>query len=142
MKMTKLPRIVIDTNVLISAGLFPLSRIAEALAIALRSFEIAQNEETWHELETRIARKKFDRYFSHERRLEHLTEITKSVRFFPSVATETVSRDSDDDKFINLALDADAKLILSGDADLLTLGACKGIEILSPAQFLERMRSC
>ena len=141
MRMTELVRIVIDTNVLISAGLLPLSRTAEAVAMAAEHFEIAQNAETWHELETRIARKKFDRYFGPGGRSRHLTRITRSVRFFPSVSTQTISRDHDDDKFINLAIDAGAKLIISGDADLLTLGTCRGIQILSPAQFLERMQS-
>ena len=51
--------IVIDTNVLISAGLLPHSKSAQVLAIAVERFVIAQNEATWHELETRIARQKF-----------------------------------------------------------------------------------
>jgi len=45
------PPIVIDTNVLISAGLLPRSRTAEALAVAVEHFVIAQNEATWGELE-------------------------------------------------------------------------------------------
>ena len=47
--------IVIDTNVLISAGLLPQSTTAQALAVAVTHFVIAQNQDTWHELETRIA---------------------------------------------------------------------------------------
>ena len=48
--------IVIDTNVLISAGLLPASKTAQVLALAVEHFVIAQNQATWHELETRIAR--------------------------------------------------------------------------------------
>ena len=45
--------IVIDTNVLISAGLLPQSTTAQALALAVEHFVMAQNQDTWHELETR-----------------------------------------------------------------------------------------
>ena len=37
--------IVIDTNVLISAGLLPHSKSAQVLAIAVGQFVIAQNDE-------------------------------------------------------------------------------------------------
>ena len=47
--------IVIDTNVLISAGLLPTSKTAQVLALAVEHFVITQNQATWHELETQIA---------------------------------------------------------------------------------------
>jgi putative PIN family toxin of toxin-antitoxin system len=141
MPTAKTPCIVIDTNVLISAGLLPNSRTAQALAVAVEHFEIAQSAETWHELETRIAQEKFDRYFAPDGRLRHLIQIARSVRTVEPVSHEALTRDPDDDKFIGLAIDAGAKLLISGDLDLLSIGPYKGIEILSPAQFLERMRS-
>jgi len=132
------PPIVIDTNVLISAGLLPRSRTAEALAVAVEHFVIAQNEATWGELETRIARPKFDRYFGEDGRLRHLIQIARSIRMVPPASSDAVSRDSDDDKFIQLALDAGATMLISGDLDLKMVRGYKGIEILSPALFLER----
>ena len=76
--MTSKPAyIVIDTNVLISAGLLPHSKSAQVLSIAVERFVIAQNQATWHELETRIARQKFDRYFEKDGRLRHLIQIAK-----------------------------------------------------------------
>jgi hypothetical protein len=45
-----------------SAGLLPQSKTAQVLALAVEHFVIAQNEDTWHELETRTARPKFDPY--------------------------------------------------------------------------------
>ena len=132
------PPIVIETNVLISAGLLPRSRTAEALAVAVEHFVIAQNEATWSELETRIARPKFDRYFGDDGRLRHLIQIARSIRMVPSASSDAVSRDPDDDKFIQLALDAGATMLISGDLDLKMVRGYKGIEILSPALFLER----
>ena len=133
------PPIVIDTNVLISAGLLPRSRTAEALAVAVEHFVIAQNEATWSELETRIARPKFDRYFGDDGRLRHLIQIARSIRMVPPASSDVVSRDSDDDKFIQLALDAGATMLISGDLDLKMVRGYKGIEILSPALFLARL---
>jgi putative PIN family toxin of toxin-antitoxin system len=132
--------IVIDTNVLISAGLLPESKTAQALALAVVHFVIAQNQETWHELETRIARSKFDRYFGESGRLRHLVKIAQSSQFFEPSAKISVSRDATDDKFIGLALDAGASILISGDLDLKTVQTYQGVEIFSPAQFFERYK--
>jgi len=43
---TKPAFIVIDTNVLISAGLLPQSKTAQVLALAVAHFVIAQNQDT------------------------------------------------------------------------------------------------
>lgn len=138
---TKPACIVIDTNVLISAGLLPRSMTAQVLALAVEHFVIAQNEHTWHELETRIARPKFDRYFGDSGRLRHLIKIAQSVERFEMSAQVTISRDPTDDKFIALALDSAASIVISGDPDLQELGTHRGVEILSPALFFERYQS-
>jgi putative PIN family toxin of toxin-antitoxin system len=132
--------IVIDTNVLISAGLLPESKTAQVLVLAVENFVIAQNQETWHELETRIARSKFDRYFGDAGRLRHLIKIAQSIRHFEVSSKISVSRDKTDDKFIELAIDSGASILISGDPDLKDLKTYKGIEILSPAQFFERFK--
>ena len=133
--------IVVDTNVLISAGLLPQSRTAQALALAVEHFVMAQNQDTRHELETRIARPKFDRYFGEFGRLRHLIKIAQSVEFFEVTAQASVSRDKTDDKFLALAMEAGATLVISGDRDLKEVQFYQAVEVLSPAQFLDRMRA-
>ena len=133
--------IVIDTNVLVSAGLLPQSTTAQALAVAVTHFVIAQNQDTWHELETRIARPKFDRYFGEFGRLRHLIQIAQSAAFFEVTAQASISRDKTDDKFLALAMDAGATWVISGDLDLKELQSYKGVEVVSPAQFLDRMQA-
>lgn len=133
--------IVIDTNVLISAGLLPRSKTAEVLALAVEHFVIAQNQHTWHELETRIARPKFDRYFGESGRLRHLVKIAQSMEHFAVSAEVSVSRDPSDDKFIALAIDAGARILISGDPDLKEVRVHRGVEILSPALFYERLQA-
>lgn len=134
----KTSTIVIDSNVLISAGILPQSRLAKILVIAAEHFVIAQNEATWNEMISRIEREKFDRYFGESGRLSYLAKLAQLVQFFDPVSDERVSRDPDDDKFVSLALDAGAKIIISGDGDLKDIKTHKGIDIMSPAVFLER----
>ena len=138
MTTSKAPYIVIDTNVLISAGILPQSRLAKILVIVAGEFVIAQNEATWNEMLSRIERAKFDRYFGESGRLTYLSMLARLVQFFGVVSDVRISRDPDDDKFVSLALDAGAKIIISGDADLKDIKIHKGIEIMSPSTFLAR----
>jgi putative PIN family toxin of toxin-antitoxin system len=46
-----------------------------------------------------------------------------------------VCRDPKDDKFLELALNGRADLIISGDADLLVLDQFRNIPIIDPATF-------
>ena len=47
-------------------------------------------------------------------------------------------RDPADDKFLEVALNGKADLILTGDADLLTLHPWQGIAILPPVRYRKR----
>lgn len=134
--MTERQAIVIDTNVLISAGLLPHSRTAALLAAVLERYVLAQNQATWTELQTRIARPKFDRYFGERGRFMHLAQLAQSALFFDIVATANACRDPADNKFLALAVDAGASAIITGDDDLLTLHPYQGIQIVSPSGFL------
>lgn len=52
-----------------------------------------------------------------------------------------ISRDPDDDNVIATALEGGATDIVSGDKDLLELGAFAGIEIVRPRELLDRIES-
>ena len=49
-----------------------------------------------------------------------------------------ISRDPDDDKFINCAKDAHALYIVSGDKDLLVLEQYDTIQIITAKEFCEK----
>lgn len=49
----------------------------------------------------------------------------------------TVCRDPKDNKFLELAVTAEASCIISGDQDLLMLSTFNDIPIVSAAEFLE-----
>ena len=48
------------------------------------------------------------------------------------------ARDRKDDKFLELAVNGNAALIITGDKDLLALDPFQGIAIITPASFLKR----
>ena len=52
----------------------------------------------------------------------------------------TISRDPTGDKFIALATDSGARIVISGDPDLQQIRVHHGVEILSPALFFERYK--
>jgi len=49
----------------------------------------------------------------------------------------TISRDPDDNKFIETAEIGDCQYIVSGDKDLLAIGSYKDIRIVNPSDFLD-----
>lgn len=65
------------------------------------------------------------------RRLVHVVAVRRLAR--------QVSRDADDDMVLACALAAKANLIVSGDADLLTLRRYRDIPIVTPAEAVQRL---
>ena len=116
--------IVIDTNVLISAALSPDGLPAKVLAKALTDHRLVFTSATFAELESRLWKPKFDRYINLEERKAVLHDISAGavwVEVPQSIADAAYSRDADDDMFIHAAIAADAKLLITGDQDLLVL---------------------
>ena len=66
-------RVVIDTNVFISALLNPLGTPKKVINITVSQFTILQSEATYQELATRIGKKKFDKYLEKDDRLDFLS---------------------------------------------------------------------
>lgn len=56
----------------------------------------------------------------------------------PSRSFEAVEEDPEDNKFVDVAVEAGADFILSGDSHLLELEEFRGVEILEPSEFLSR----
>jgi uncharacterized protein len=113
--------IVIDTNIFISAALSPNGTAYQAFAKAAQRFTIVQSNETYQEIADRIYKTKFDKYISNERRAEFLNTIKNRSRFIQPTSQITSCRDPDDNKFLELAIDSNAKFLITGDKDLLTL---------------------
>lgn len=130
------PRIVIDTNLWVSRLLLPASIPARAVDVALKWGRPVVSAETMAELSDVLARPKFDRYVSREDRQQFIRKLGGIVRLVKIVQRVQACRDPKDDKFLDVALAANAQFILTGDEDLLILNPFHGIEIIRPAAFL------
>jgi putative PIN family toxin of toxin-antitoxin system len=132
----KLRKVVIDTNIFLSAFLNPSSVPAKAIEKTLRECTMLRSLDTWVELESILSRNKFDRYRSkieRHRYFEYLTEIADEISVMTNI---TACRDPKDDKFLALAIDGLADVLITGDQDLLALHPFRGVRILTPADFL------
>lgn len=129
-------RLVIDTNLWISRLLVPGGTAARAVDHGLSWGIPLMSEETLTELSEVLSRDRFDRYVSREDRRHFLRLLGGIVRVIPITQRIAACRDPKDDKFLDVALNGEAHLILTGDQDLLELHPFHGIEIVSPADFL------
>ena len=128
-------RILIDTNVLISAlffGKFPKEFLNEVLE---NSFEICINDKILDEYKNTIEKKILKKKILDEKLYEKFLYKTE---IFESISDLKICRDPDDDKFINCAIDAKAIYIVSGDNDLLTIKNFAGIEIVTAREFYDK----
>ena len=91
-----------------------------------------------HELADVLARPKFDPYLTIAERQEFLRVLGRIAEMVPIVYTVHACRDPRDDKFLDLAVNGEADLIVTGDRDLLVLQTFRDIPVITPAQYLER----
>ena len=92
--------IVIDTNILISAALSPDGTARKAVEKVYKEFKIAQSNETYQELSTRIYKRKFDKYTSDEERHFFLIIVNKYSQLIEIKSQINICRDPDDNKFL------------------------------------------
>lgn len=139
---SNVPRAVLDTNVLVSALISPGGRSA-LLLLELRSggFELLLSPLLLAELREVLRRDKFRRYVS-EAEADAYVELIRAegvVRADPAPSPEPLGADPDDEFLIDLARDARADALVTGDAHLLELRAI--IPAMTPAEFLETLTS-
>ncbi len=134
-------RFVFDTNVLVSAFFFFKSTPFRALELASSIGMVVCSDETMDELREVIVRPKFDKFLPLDRRISLLNDFEKLAIHFPVPTQITLCRDPKDDKYLSLALAAQAECITSGDQDLLVLADTFPVPILNPAQFLVQKTS-
>lgn len=133
-------KVVLDTNVIVSAYIAPngppafVLRLAEARAYDLVSSTaiLAEYERVLRYPHVRPLHRKSDKEISTI--LERLAKISERVE--PNERLAVVEEDPDDDKFIECAVEANAQYIVSGNKHLLRLGSFRDIQILPPALFL------
>lgn len=133
-------RLVLDTNTLISRVLIPGGVAGRAVDKALLEGLPLVSEETMAELVRVLNRPKFDRYVSIEDRQQFIRLLGGIVRMVPIRHRIAVCRDPKDDMFLHVALNGEARTLITGDQDLLVLHESfkrkHGLCIMSPADYL------
>ncbi len=132
-------RVVIDTNIWISAALSQQGAPARLVRLVLAHALPVFSPVTFAELEARLWKPKFDRYLSMELRQRILHDLNAAAHWVElpeGLPPQRYCRDADDDKFIQTALIAQAPWLVTGDQDLLEAPVVPGLRILSPAAAL------
>jgi uncharacterized protein len=136
--MTPRTRLVVDTNALVSRLLLSDSVPARAVRKAVDEGRLLMSDQTMEELARVLGRAKFDPYLSIADRQEFIRRLSRIAEMVPIVQTVRACRDPGDDKFLEVAVNGQADLMITGDRDLLDLDPFMGIAILSPAAYLRR----
>ena len=139
--MTSNIRVVLDTNVAVSAALLPRSTPRRAFDLVLEYSTFLMSVATLAELNEVLRRPRFDRYLSEEERLAFLAAVLRESEMVVVTAVVSVCRDPKDDKFLELAVSGAATHIISGDDDLLSLHPFRGVAIISPQDFVSERNS-
>lgn len=130
-------RAVLDTNVLISAALFPSSLPGQVLDYVIGAGCLLISADAASELRAVLLRPRLSRYLHAEEASEFLASVLRYSEPVEIVESIAVCRDPEDDKFLELAVSGLATHIVSGDQDMLELNPFRGIPVLSPRTFLD-----
>jgi len=131
-------RCIVDTNVLVSAVVFPISVPRQAVEKMLHHGILLFSAATTDELKEVLSRAKFDRYVSRKERALFLAQLASVAESVPIIQLVCECRDPNDDKFLEVALNGRADVIITGDADLLAMHPWREIAIVSPTEFLKK----
>lgn len=129
-------RILIDTNILISALFY--GGLPEKLLTELdeKIFSVCVNEKIFSEYREQIRKKVLEKKKQINENLSK--KFFSNLQSFEIESDLQICRDPKDDKFINCAIDAKAIYIVSGDKDLLTIKNFFEIEIVTAREFYEK----
>jgi putative PIN family toxin of toxin-antitoxin system len=130
------PTLVFDTNILISGYLWTGKPRQAIRVVKSGGFRLLYCKESIDEL-IRVLSIKFGLDSGEIFRI--VSDIHTIGKKTTIVAKDQpISEDITDNLFINLAIDGDARLIVSGDSHLLKLKEYKKIEIITVFEFLKR----
>lgn len=134
-----MPNVVVDASVIASAALKRESTPERALIFALTYDALYLSEPVVREIQDVLRRPKFREYITEERLSDILGLMLADAHFVSPTEKVVACRDPADDKYLELALAAGAHLIISGDRDLLSMSPWRGIQVVSPAEYVRLM---
>lgn len=134
-------RVVIDTNVLVSAALLRRSSSRRAFDLAMARAIPIVTSATVAEISEVLWGGKFDRYIDDNDRVVFLAGFLSVAEIVSVTEHITACRDPDDDRILEAAVSGGAHCIVTGDDDLLALHSFRGILILTVSDFITRFET-
>ena len=119
-----------------SPVLAPNGVAVRAVRLATSRTIVLASSETLTELADVLDRLKFDPYASIEERRTFLRLFARIAEQVAILRPIQACRDPRDDKFLAVAVNGGADVIVTGDADLLVLDPFHAVRIMTPAAFL------
>ena len=130
-------KIVADTNVIVSGLLYsggPPGHIVRLIAHG--KLFLGYDGRILREYETVFLRPKFS--FSPDAVEKLITQIKADGWLAPPLTVSVRLPDPTDEPFLQVALAGGAEALVTGNLRHFPAGACRGLKVLSPKQFLER----
>lgn len=134
-------RVILDTNIIISALLKPKGKQATILRMAKKGlFQIQMSSPIFEEIKRVFGYPKiWKKIFSPKERLDQtiaaLVRVSEWIE--PEEKFHIIKNDTSDNKYLECAAEGGADYIVSGDEDLLSLGNFQHTKIVSTRTFLE-----
>ncbi len=131
-----IPKVVLDTNVLISSILFG-GKPRQILQLVIQGkINAFLSPAIFTEFKEVLARPKFG--LTHEECFAIGKEVEEIFSFvFPQIVIDLVKDDPDDNAVLECASAADAECIVTGDPHLLNFNSFEQIRIISPSIFIK-----
>jgi len=132
-------RVVLDTNVLVSATLIRGGKEDRILRAWQRdAFELVLSPQILDEMGRALFYEKLRkaRWMTEEEVAALVRSVAREAILVPGRVRIEASRDPDDDKFLEAAIEGRAQYLVTGDKDLLKLKTHRGVRIVTPAAFL------
>ena len=132
-------RVVLDTNVLVSAILIREGNEGRLLrAWQQGRFDLVLSPALLDELGRVLtsAKLRARRWMTDDEVAGLLEALVQESVLVPGRLRVAASRDPADDKFLAAALEGRAEAVVTGDQDLLSLRAYRGVRLLRPSAFL------
>ena len=129
-------RVVLDTNVLVNAALKPISMPGMAALLVERRGGRLKSPGTEQQLFEVIARPYLASLIDTEAQAWS-KKLIAAAELVTITECITACRDPTDDKFLELAINGHADVIVSGDSDLLVLNPFRKIPIVTPVTFVQ-----
>jgi putative PIN family toxin of toxin-antitoxin system len=129
-------RVFVDSNIIVSAVLFPKSNVARALNLVIQNQTMLLSSYALWELEKVFLKKFPDNWRDLEkflRQAKYETIELKKIDYgkYPAL------RDKDDVPILAAAIESNADVLLTGDKDFTAVKISKPL-ILTPADFIQR----